>query len=103
VDRSTVSAAIRQITPLLADRGFTASTGVRKHTLADILAYAAAEGLVVRLDGTEIQVRRPKAHRHRPASLHVRQAQAEHHQASRERQRRPARQRSKALSPGPAH
>src|SRR5262249_41542359 len=38
-------------------------TGVRLHTLADVLAYAAAEGLVVRLDGTEIQVRRPAAHR----------------------------------------
>jgi DDE superfamily endonuclease len=63
VDRSTVSAAIRQITPLLANRGFATPTGVRLHTLADVLAYAAAEGLVVRLDGTEIQVRRPRAHR----------------------------------------
>jgi predicted xylose isomerase-like sugar epimerase len=26
---------------------------VRLHTLADVLAYAAAEGLTVRLDGTE--------------------------------------------------
>lgn len=63
VDRSTVSAAIRQITPLLANRGFATPTGVRLHTLADVFAYAAAEGLVVRLDGTEIQVRRPKANR----------------------------------------
>jgi hypothetical protein len=63
VDRSTVSGAVRQITPLLANRGFATPTGVRLHTLADVLAYAAAEGLVVRLDGTEIQVRRPKAHR----------------------------------------
>ena len=63
VDRSTISSAVRQITPLLANRGFATPTGVRLHTLADVLAYAAAEGLVVRLDGTEIQVRRPKAHR----------------------------------------
>ncbi len=28
-----------------------------------MLAYAAAQGLAVRLDGTEIQVRRPKANR----------------------------------------
>jgi len=28
-----------------------------------VIAYAAAEGLTVRLDGTEIQVRRPQAHR----------------------------------------
>jgi DDE superfamily endonuclease/Helix-turn-helix of DDE superfamily endonuclease len=63
VDRSTVSGAIRQIRPLLANRGFATPTGQRLHTLADVLAYAAAEGLTVRLDGTEIQVRRPRASR----------------------------------------
>jgi hypothetical protein len=63
VERSTVSAAVRQVTPLLAARGFATPTGVRLHTLADVLAYAAAEGLTVRLDGTEVQVRRPKANR----------------------------------------
>jgi hypothetical protein len=63
VDRSTVSAAIRQIRPLLAHRGFATPAGQRLHTLADVLAYAAAEGLTVRLDGTEIQVRRPKPNR----------------------------------------
>jgi hypothetical protein len=63
VDRSTISAAVRQVTPLLANRGFATPAGVRLHTLADVLAYAAAEGLTVRLDGTEIQVRRPKANR----------------------------------------
>ena len=63
VDRSTVSAAIRQIRPLLANRGFTTPTGVRLHTLADVFAYAAAEGLTMRLDGTEIQVRRPRPNR----------------------------------------
>jgi hypothetical protein len=63
VDRSTISAAIRQIRPLLAGRGFATPAGVRLHTLADVIAYAAAEGLTARLDGTEIQVRRPRAHR----------------------------------------
>lgn len=63
VDRSTISAAIRQIRPLLANRGFATPAGVRLHTLADVCAYAAAEGLTVRLDGTEIQVRRPRANR----------------------------------------
>ena len=63
VERSTISNAVRQIRPLLANRGFATPTGVRLHTLADVLAYAAAEGLTVRLDGTEIQVRRPKANR----------------------------------------
>jgi hypothetical protein len=63
VDRSTISTAIRQIRPLLANRGFATTAGVRLHTLADVCAYAAADGLTVRLDGTEIQVRRPRANR----------------------------------------
>lgn len=63
VDRSTVSNAIRQIRPLLANRGFATPAGQRLHTLADVIAYAAAEGITVRLDGTEIQVRRPQANR----------------------------------------
>jgi hypothetical protein len=58
-----VSAAVRQIRPLLANRGFITPTGVRLRTLADVFAYATAEGLTVRLDGTEIQVRRPRANR----------------------------------------
>jgi hypothetical protein len=33
--------------------GYATPTGVRLHTLADV--FAAAEGLAVRLDGTEIQ------------------------------------------------
>lgn len=63
VHRSTVSRAIRQIRPLLAGRGFATPTGVRLSTLADVFAYAKAEGLTVRIDGTEIQVRRPRAGR----------------------------------------
>jgi hypothetical protein len=43
VDRSTVSAAIRQIRSLLANRGLTTVSGQRLHTLADVLAYTAAE------------------------------------------------------------
>ena len=74
VDRSTISAAVRQISPLLANRGFATPTGERLHTLADVLAYAAAEGLTVRLDGTEIQVRRPEGQPARPAGVRVRQA-----------------------------
>jgi hypothetical protein len=58
-----VSAAIRQIRPLLANRGFATTSGQRLHSLADVIAYAAAEGVTVRLDGTEIQVRRPQANR----------------------------------------
>jgi hypothetical protein len=63
VHRATVSQAIRQIRPLLAGRGFATPTGARLSTLADVFAYAKAEGLTVRIDGTEIQVRRPRAGR----------------------------------------
>jgi len=60
VDRSTITRAIGEIRPLLAARGF-AVPGRRLRTLADVLAYAAAEGVELRLDGTEVQVRRPPA------------------------------------------
>jgi hypothetical protein len=61
VDRATVTRAVTQIRPLLARRGCAApGTGVRLHTLADVFAYAAAEGVTLRLDATEIRVRRPR-------------------------------------------
>ena len=37
--------------------------GVRLRTLADVVAYAQAEGVELRVDGTETQVRRPRANR----------------------------------------
>ncbi len=63
VDRSTVSRAIGEIRPLLAARGFAVpgEPGVRLRTLADVFAYAAARGVELRIDGTEVQVRRPPA------------------------------------------
>jgi hypothetical protein len=63
VDRSTVTRAIGEIRPLLAARGFAVPgcPGLRLRTLADVFAYAAAEGVELRLDGTEVQVRRPPA------------------------------------------
>ncbi|WP_405810076.1 transposase [Streptomyces sp. NBC_01520] len=65
VDRSTVSAAIREVRPLLAARGFAVPDhpGLRIRTLDDLFAYAEAEGVDIRLDGTEVQVRRPRAGR----------------------------------------
>ncbi|WP_326654298.1 MULTISPECIES: transposase family protein [unclassified Streptomyces] len=65
VDRSTVSAAVRQVRPLLAARGFAVPDrpGLRLKTLADVFAYAEAEGVELRLDGAETQVRRPQAAR----------------------------------------
>lgn len=68
VDRSTVStvsAAIREVRPLLAARGLAipGRPGLRVRTLDGLFAYADAEGVDIRLDGTEVQVRRPRAGR----------------------------------------
>lgn len=65
VDRSTITRAVGEIRPLLAARGFAVpgKPGLRLRTLADVFAYATAEGVELRIDGTEVQVRRPKAGR----------------------------------------
>jgi hypothetical protein len=65
VDRSTITRAVHEVRPLLAQRGFAvpASPGVRLKTLADVFAYAASQGVRLRIDGTEVQVRRPRAGR----------------------------------------
>ncbi len=63
VTRPTVTRAIHEIRPLLAARGFAVPDrpGLRLRTLADVFAYAQAEDVELRIDGTETQVRRPKA------------------------------------------
>ena len=63
VDRSTVTRAIREVRPLLAARGFAVPgrPGLQLRILADVFAYASAQGVELRLDGTEVQVRRPRA------------------------------------------
>jgi Helix-turn-helix of DDE superfamily endonuclease len=65
VDRVTITRAVGEVRPLLAARGFAVpgQPGVRLRTLADVFAYAQASGVELRLDGTETQVRRPRAHR----------------------------------------
>lgn len=65
VDRSTVTRAVGEVRRLLAGRGFAAPDrpGVRLRTLEDVFAYAQAEGVELRLDATEVQVRRPAAGR----------------------------------------
>jgi len=65
VHRSTITRAVGEIRPLLAQRGFAVpgQPGLRLRTLADVFAYAAAEGVKLRIDGTEVQVRRPAAAR----------------------------------------
>ena len=65
VTRPTVTRAVHEIRPLPARRGFAVpqQPGVRLRTLADVFAYAEAEGVGLRVDGTEVQVRRPRAGR----------------------------------------
>ncbi len=60
VHRSTVTRAIGEVRPLLAARGFAVpgEPGIRLRTLADVFAYASARGVTLRIDGTEVQVRR---------------------------------------------
>jgi len=47
VHRSTITRAVGEIRPLLAQRGFAVpgQPGLRLRTLADVFAYAAAEGV----------------------------------------------------------
>jgi len=65
VSRPTITRAVHEIRPLLAARGFAVpgAPGVRLDTLADVFAYAASQGVRLRIDGTEVQVRRPQAGR----------------------------------------
>jgi hypothetical protein len=65
VDRSTITRAVHEIRPLLAARGFAVpgKPGLRLRTLADVFAYAASKGVELRIDGTEVQVRRPAVSR----------------------------------------
>jgi hypothetical protein len=59
VDRSTITRAIGEVRPLLAERGCTVSPGVRLRTLAEVVDHLGASGKTGILDGTEIRVRRP--------------------------------------------
>ncbi|WP_433920768.1 transposase [Streptomyces canus] len=65
VDRSTITRAVHEIRPLLAARGFAVpgQPDLRLRTLADVFAYAASEGVELRIDGTEVQVHRPRANK----------------------------------------
>ncbi|MFE3665791.1 transposase family protein [Streptomyces sp. NPDC059164] len=63
VDRSTITRAVGEVRPLLAERGCTASPDVRLRTLADVVDHLGASGTTGIIDGTEIRVRRPAAGR----------------------------------------
>ncbi|MGY5057621.1 transposase family protein [Streptomyces sp. 900105755] len=59
VDRSTITRAIGEVRPLLAERGCTVSPGVRLRTLTEVVDHLGASGKTGIIDGTEIRVRRP--------------------------------------------
>ncbi|WP_420000364.1 transposase family protein [Streptomyces boninensis] len=63
VDRSTITRAVGEVRPLLAERGCTIAPGQRLRTLAEVIDYLGAEGRTGIIDGTEIRVRRPAAGR----------------------------------------
>jgi hypothetical protein len=59
VDRSTITRAVNEIRPLLAERGCRIESGVRLRTVADVVAYLDHTRLTGLMDATEIRVRRP--------------------------------------------
>jgi hypothetical protein len=63
VDRSTITRAIAEVRPLLAERGCTISPGVRLRTLAEVIDHLGADGKTGIIDDTEIRVRWPAAGR----------------------------------------
>jgi hypothetical protein len=63
VSRSTITRAVSEVRPLLAERGCTVEDGIRLHTLADVVAHLGASGQLGLLDATEVRVRRPAAGR----------------------------------------
>jgi hypothetical protein len=61
VDRSTITRAVGEVRPLLAQRGCTVALDVRLRTLAEVVVYLGVAGRTGIIDGTEIRVRRPAA------------------------------------------
>lgn len=59
VDRSTITRAVGEVRPLLAERGCTIDPDVRLRTLAEVIDHLGATGMTGIIDGTEIRVRRP--------------------------------------------
>ncbi|CAN3977539.1 Mobile element protein [Kitasatospora purpeofusca] len=63
VDRSTITRAVGEVRPLLAERGCTIGPGVRLRTLAEVVDHLGAGERTGIIDGTGIRVRRPAAGR----------------------------------------
>ncbi|MGW2482335.1 transposase family protein [Streptomyces sp. NPDC001571] len=63
VDRSTITRAIGEVRPLLAERGCAVAPGLRLRSLAEVIDYLGTDGQTGIIDGTEVRVRRPAAGR----------------------------------------
>lgn len=63
VDRSTITRAVGEVRPLLAERGCTLSPDVRLRTLAEVVDHLGTTGQTGIIDGTEIRARRPASGR----------------------------------------
>ncbi|MEU1276444.1 transposase family protein [Streptomyces sp. NPDC005799] len=61
VNRSTITRAIAEVRPLLAQRGCTIAPGRRLRTLAEVVDHLGENEQTGIIDGTEIRVRRPAA------------------------------------------
>ncbi|MEU0143989.1 transposase family protein [Streptomyces albidoflavus] len=59
VDRSTITRAIGEVRPLLAERGCTVAPDIRLRTLAEVIDHLGASGQTGIIGGTEVRVRRP--------------------------------------------
>jgi len=59
VNRSTITRAIGEVRPLLAQRGCTIAPGLRLRTLAEVVDHLGENHKTGIIDGTEILVRRP--------------------------------------------
>ncbi|WP_265294987.1 transposase family protein [Streptomyces sp. SHP 1-2] len=63
MDRFTVTRAVGEVRPLLAERGCTVSPGVRLRTLSEVVDHLGAGGKTGIINGAEIRFRRPAAGR----------------------------------------
>jgi hypothetical protein len=63
VDRSTITRALGEVRPLLAERGCTISPGARLRALAEVVDHLGTSGKSGIIDATEVRVRRPAAGR----------------------------------------
>ncbi|WP_245785041.1 helix-turn-helix domain-containing protein [Geodermatophilus amargosae] len=82
VSRSTITRAVGEVRPLLAERGCTVEGGIRLHTLAEVVAHLGASGQLGLLDATEVRGAPPGGPQGRPTAVHLRQGPRQHGQGA---------------------